>query len=80
MFYNDGVEIMNTAKDILDNTKYAKEKGKADALFQQAIPHFEAALEIDPKDSDTAERLVRLYARTGDDAKYQALKKKMEGM
>ena len=80
MFYNDGVEIMNLAKDIVDNAKYAKEKGKADILFKQAIPHLELALEIDPKDSDTAQRLVRLYARTGDDAKYQALKKKMEEM
>jgi len=77
MYYNEGVEIMNAAKDILDNAKYAKEKSKGDAVFKQAIPYLETALEIDPKDSDTAQRLIRIYARIGDDAKYQALKKKI---
>lgn len=78
MLYNDGVEIMNTARDIVDNTKYAKEKAKGDVLFNEAIPHFELALDIDPKDVDTAQLLIRLYARIGDDAKYQALKKLWE--
>ena len=78
MLYNDGVEIMNAAREIVDNTKYTKEKEKADILFNEAIPHFEAALEINPKDADAAQRLIRLYARVGDDAKFQALKKEWE--
>ena len=78
MLYNDGVEIMNAAREIVDNTKYTKEKEKADILFNEAIPHFEAALEINPKDTDAAQRLIRLYARVGDDAKFQALKKEWE--
>ncbi|MBL4577419.1 MAG: hypothetical protein JKX74_03045 [Flavobacteriales bacterium] len=77
MAYNEGVEIMNNAKEILDNNKYAQEKARADLLFKEAIPHFEVALEIDPEDMDTVQRLIRMYARTGEDEKYQALKKKM---
>ncbi|MBL4755103.1 MAG: tetratricopeptide repeat protein [Flavobacteriales bacterium] len=80
MFYSEAVEILTAAKEIVDNDKYAKEKDKAIALFKEGIPHLEAALEIDPKDHDTAQRLVRMYARTGDTAKYDALKKKIESM
>ena len=79
MFYNDGVKVRNDAKEIVSNTEYAKEKAKADVLFKNAIPHFEAAHEIDPTDNDTIQRLIRLYALTGDTDKYEALKKKTEG-
>jgi tetratricopeptide (TPR) repeat protein len=80
MCYDAGAEILTAAKDILDNAKYAKEKEKAMALFKEGIPHLEAALEIDPTDDAAAQRLVRMYARTGDTDKYNALKAKMEGM
>jgi len=80
MCYDAGAEILTAAKDILDNTKYAQEKEKAMVLFKEGIPYLEAALEIDPTDDAAAQRLVRMYARTGDTDKYNALKAKMEGM
>jgi len=79
MCYDAGAEILTAARDIVDNAKYAKEKEKAMALFKEGIPHLEAALEIDPTDDAAAQRLVRMYARTGDTDKYNALKAKREG-
>lgn len=78
MFFNEAVEIMNAARDIVDNNKYAKEKDRADVIFKQSVPYYELAMEISPKDADVAQRLIRLYARIGDDEKYQALKKRWE--
>jgi len=76
IYFNDGVQIMNKAKDILSNDLYNKEKAKADAKFKEALPYFETAYELDPKDQVVAQSLLRLYVRVGEDEKYQQLKAK----
>jgi len=77
MYYNEGATIMGVAKDILDNNKYNAEKTKADAKFREALPFFEAAHEIDPKDEIAAQSLLRLYPRLGETEKYTKLKEKL---
>ena len=79
IYFNEGGRIMNEAKDILDNKVYSMEKNKADTQFKKAIPYFEAALEINPKDELTLQGLMRLYVRVGEDEKYQMIKKQIEG-
>ena len=77
MNYNEGVKVMDAAKQIKSNEEYAKEKARAEKIFGEAIPYFEAAHEIDSKDKVVLQSLLRLYVRVGDDAKYAELKKKM---
>ena len=80
IYFNMGAEIMNKAKDILNNDLYTKEKTKAEEKFKLALPYFEIAHEIEPKDTDVLTRLARLYARTGDDDKYKEIKAKLEAL
>jgi len=77
IYYNQGADIMNIARDIESNTAYAKEKEKADAKFKQAIPFFEAAHQIKPKDIYTVQKLKLVYARVGDTEKFEQMKKKL---
>ena len=80
IYFNMGAEIMNKAKEILNNDLYTKEKTKAEEQFKLALPYFEIAHEIDAKDTDVLTRLARLYARTGNDEKYKEMKAKLDAM
>ncbi len=78
IYYNQGADIINAAKDIVSNTAYEKEKEKADAKFKKAIPYFESANQVKPDDVYTIQKLKLLYARTGDTAKFELMKKKLD--
>lgn len=77
LYYNKGATIMKVAKDILDNDKYTAEKKKADDEFKKALPYFESAHEINPKDEIAAKSLLRLYPRLGETEKYTKLKEEL---
>ncbi len=79
MYFNEAAEMANKANDLKSNTEYAKAKDKFDAKFKEAAPFLEKALELNPTDSNTMVSLKQLYARTGENAKYDKLKKQMEG-
>ncbi len=78
MIYNQGADMNNAANDIKDNKKYNDAKTKADERLKQSLPYLEKASDINPKDKNTLISLKQLYARTGDQVKYQKAKDDLE--
>jgi tetratricopeptide (TPR) repeat protein len=83
-YYNIGVLYNNRAayeyekcNQITDDTKYNACKTKADAIYLKTIPYFEEAHKLKPDDNATMEQLKKLYAKTGDTEKYNAIKKEL---
>ncbi|MDQ3049369.1 MAG: tetratricopeptide repeat protein [Bacteroidota bacterium] len=79
MYFNEAAEMANKANDLKSNTEYSKAKEKFDAKFKEAEPYLEKALELNPTDTNTMISLKQLYARTGENDKYENIKNKMEG-
>lgn len=80
--YNIGVLYNNRAAyaydkcaSIKDDNAYTKCKKAADQIFLNAIPFFEKAHELDPADKSSMQQLRKLYAVTGNTAKFEAMKK-----
>jgi hypothetical protein len=61
---------------IKSDTEYMKCKKVADDIYLKAVPYFEKAHEMDARDAQTMQQLMKLYAKTGDQAKYEAIKAK----
>lgn len=83
-YYNIGVLYNNRTayeyekcNQITDDTKYNACKTKADAIYLKTIPYFEEAHKLKPDDNATMEQLKKLYAKTGDTEKYNAIKKEL---
>ncbi len=83
-YYNIGVLYNNRAAyeyekcaEIKDDTKYAACKKVADDIYLKTIPYFEKAHELKPDDQATMQQLKKLYAKTGDTEKYNAIKKEL---
>lgn len=79
MYFNEAAEMANKANDLKSNTEFAKAKEKFEAKFKEAAPFLEKALELNPTDTNTMLSLKQLYARTGENEKYDRIKAKMEG-
>lgn len=79
LYYNKGVAIMQAAKDIpfKEQDRYNKEKEKAEKVYHEALPYFEAAHAIDPKDEETAQGLLKFYMKLDETEKYEKLKAKL---
>jgi tetratricopeptide (TPR) repeat protein len=82
-YFNIGVLYNNRAafeyekcNAIKSDTEYMKCKKVADDIYLKAVPYFEKAHEMDAKDAQTMQQLMKLYAKTGDQAKYEAMKAK----
>lgn len=78
MIYNQGADMNNAANDIKDNKKYNEAKAKADERLKQSLPYLEKASEINPKDKNTLISLKQVYARIGDQVKYQKAKEDLD--
>lgn len=83
-YYNIGVLYNNRAafeyekcNQIKDDNKYKLCKEEADKIYLKTIPYFEKAHELKPEDRATMSQLKVLYAKTGDTAKYDAIKKEL---
>ncbi|HMN06218.1 MAG TPA: hypothetical protein PKD45_10860 [Flavobacteriales bacterium] len=83
-YYNIGVLYNNRAayeydkcNQIKDEKKYELCKVEADKIYQQTIPYFEKAHELKPEDRATMQQLKVIFAKTGDEAKYNAIKKEL---
>ncbi len=81
MYYNKGAEWNNKAStyDLNESVKYKEATSKATELFAKARPALENAHKLDPEDQSTMASLVKIYAIVGDDAKYTAMKAKLQG-
>jgi hypothetical protein len=75
LYNNRAAFIYDKIADIKDDTKYNAAKKDADAIYLKAVPYFEKAHELRPDDTPTMQQLKKLYAKTGETAKYEAMKK-----
>jgi tetratricopeptide (TPR) repeat protein len=78
LYFNRGVESANKASSLpVSEAKKSKElDDKATADFKLAIPYLEKAHEQNQADFTVISSLKKLYARTGDEAKFKAMKEK----
>ena len=77
MYYNSGVNINNDATKENDNKKYAELIKKRNVEFNKAIPFFERAHVITPKDESIAKSLNSLYMYLQLTDKVKVLKEEM---
>lgn len=83
-YFNIGVLYNNRAayeyekcNALKSDTEYTKCKTKADEIFLKAVPYFEKAHELDAQDRQTMQQLMKLYAKTNEQAKFAAMKAKL---
>lgn len=78
IFFNEGVELSDSANMITDNAKYEAAKKKADEKFAESLPYIEKAHELNPEDQMIMQTLKTLYYRLQMDDKYEEISAKME--
>ena len=71
LYYNSGIEARGEADNITDTKAYTVAKQKVDDLFKQAIPYFEQAYQLNPKDSDAVFALRNIYYSLGNNKEYE---------
>ncbi|MDQ3099763.1 MAG: tetratricopeptide repeat protein, partial [Bacteroidota bacterium] len=83
-YFNVGVLYNNRAafeyekcNKIKVDSEYMTCKKGADEIYLKAVPYFEKAHELRPDDNQTIQQLMKLYAKTNDQDKYQAMKAKL---
>lgn len=83
-YFNIGVLYNNRAafeyekcNAIKSDSEYMKCKKVADELYLKAQPYFEQAHELRADDVQTIQQLMKLYAKTSDQSKYDAMKAKL---
>lgn len=75
------IEEMNTlGTSSADNKRYDELKNKRKAVYNEAIPYLESALQTQPDNIDVARTLMNIYSMTGEDAKFNELKAKVEAL
>ncbi len=78
IFFNEGVELSDSANMITDNAKYEAAKKVADAKFAESLPYIEKAHELNPDDQMIMQTLKTLYYRLKMDEKYEEISAKMQ--
>ena len=77
------VEEMNgLGTSSADNARYDTLKDKRNVMYEEAVPYLEKAIAVDAEADSTElmKTLMSIYSQLGEDAKYKALKAKVEGM
>ncbi len=76
----DEMNSLGTSK--ADNAKYDVLKEKRTKLYEEVVPYLERAIAVETEVDNTnlMKQLMSLYSQLGEDAKYKALKAKVEGM
>lgn len=78
IFFNEGVELSDSANMITDNVKYEAAKKEADEKFAESLPYIEKAHELNPEDQMIMQTLKTLYYRLKMDDKYEEISAKMQ--
>ena len=80
-YFNVGVLYNNRAayeyekcNAFKSDAEYSKCKTGADEIYLKAVPFFEQAHELNAEDTQTIQQLMKLYARSNDQPKYDAMK------
>ena len=65
-----------------DNARYDVLKNERNAMYIEAVPYLEKAIAVDAEANNTElmKTLMSIYSQLGEDAKYKALKAKVDGM
>ncbi|GHV55884.1 hypothetical protein FACS1894182_01210 [Bacteroidia bacterium] len=71
IYYNSGIEARATADNISDTKLYNEARKKVDNLFNEAIPYFEKAYQLNPKDNDAVFALRNIYYSLGNIPAYE---------
>ena len=77
LYNNRAATCYSKANNIKDNDAYNKAKTACDDVYLKAVPYFEKAHELKPDDVQTIQQLMKLYAKTNDQVKYEAMKAKL---
>lgn len=79
-YFNKGAEKINDANALpySESKKFEALKAEAKVLFEKAIPSIEKANELNPKDVDTANMLIKVYTQTEQYEKAKVLKAKYQ--
>lgn len=86
LYYNKAASMTNQLNELSNdfsaagNKKYKALKDEMDGYFNEALPYFIKAENLDPKDLNTKIALKEIYARNGDFEKSDEYKKKIENM
>lgn len=82
MLFNEGAELINKANNLppAKSKEYDALKKQADEKFKESLPYLEKAKEIRPKDLDTLNTLKQLYARLGENVKYEKIKMEIDAL
>jgi tetratricopeptide (TPR) repeat protein len=70
LYYNLGIETRGAADNINDTKMYNKEIEKVENYFREAVPYFEKAYQLNPKDSDAIFALRNIYYSLKMNAEY----------
>ncbi|EDM44117.1 hypothetical protein SCB49_11017 [unidentified eubacterium SCB49] len=75
-------EMNSLGTSSADNARYEELKEERTNLFKEVVPYLERAIAVETEVDNTnlMKQLMSLYSQLGEDAKYQALKAKVEGM
>ena len=63
-----------------DNKRYDELREQRQALYRDAIPYLDKALEIAPKNINAAKTLMNIYSILGETDKYKAMKERVESI
>lgn len=77
VYYNQAVNKQGEANSINDQQKYQEELAKAKALFEQAMPYFEKAHQINPEARDVMTALRGIYYNLNMGDKFEAIEAEM---
>ena len=80
LYYNQGVEANNALDPEMKIDAYKKAKAAIDAIFAQSVPYLEKARVLKPDDQNTLASLQQVYARTGQNDKYNEVKAALESL
>jgi tetratricopeptide (TPR) repeat protein len=82
IFYNRGVELINTANQLppTETAKYEQNMENAKIQFRESLPYIEKAYSIDPSEMAILESLKTVYYRLQMTEKYQEINKKIQSL
>jgi len=75
------VEEMNSlGMSAADNRRYEELKAQREDLYREVLPYLEQAGKINPNNVEVLRTMMNIYSQLGDDAKYNALKTKVDAL
>lgn len=75
------IEEMNSlGTSTADNKRYDELRNKRQAMYQEALPYLESAFQAKSDNVNIARTLMNIYSITGEDAKFKAMKEKVESL